>query len=247
MSSIFISYSRMDAKVADEIATILSTFGIEYFRDVKDIEWGDAINSRVRDALQSCVAVLVIISPGSLKSQWVPYEIGHASALKKKILPFLTHPSIEIPLYMRDLNFVTTYDQVRDYFSRLPPEPETPQAADPDQPIAAIAQSLQKMMLEIRAEMSALNEKLQQADQKDETEKEKISERIAALENERLSLKEKADEANKGIMPKRGRKSVVFGGMVLTAENLAGYPIEVEAVIRDPMGRERRSTITIPS
>jgi hypothetical protein len=124
MSSIFISYSRIDNEIADRIVNILSDLSIAYFRDVKDIKWGDAINSTLRTAIHSCAAVLVIISPGSLKSQWVPYEIGHAAALGKTILPFLTHPSIDIPLYMRDLNFVTTYDQVRDYFVHLSPKPE---------------------------------------------------------------------------------------------------------------------------
>lgn len=117
MTTVFISYSHVDSKEADELASLLDELDIEYFRDVKDINWGDSISSKVRDALDSCVAILVIVSPASLKSHWVPYEIGHASALRKIILPFLTHPSLEIPHYIRDLNYATTVEKVKDYFT----------------------------------------------------------------------------------------------------------------------------------
>ena len=37
--------------------------------------------SRAREGHVDCIAVLVMVSAESLKSRWVPYEIGHASAL----------------------------------------------------------------------------------------------------------------------------------------------------------------------
>lgn len=121
MSTVFISYSHVDATSADDLASLLDALGIDYFRDVKHINWGDSISSKVRNALDSCVAVLVIVSPASLKSHWVPYEIGHASALRKIILPFLTHPSLDVPHYIRDLNYATTIKMVKDYFTNTFP------------------------------------------------------------------------------------------------------------------------------
>ena len=47
----------------------------------------------------------------------MPFEVGYASALGKKILPYLTHPSHDVPSYIRDLKYLTQVDQVRDYFS----------------------------------------------------------------------------------------------------------------------------------
>ncbi|EMI21620.1 hypothetical protein RMSM_01447 [Rhodopirellula maiorica SM1] len=130
MSSVFISYSRNDSKVADDLASILSEVGIDYFRDVKDIDWGARFSSRVREGLADCVAVLVIVSAEGLKSQWVPYEIGQASAFGKIVLPYLTDLSVEIPQYVRDLNIVTTVAQVREYF-----ETSFPQQAKRAEPI----------------------------------------------------------------------------------------------------------------
>jgi predicted transcriptional regulator len=117
MSSVFISYSHADSMVADQISGILTELGVEYFRDVKDIDWGHAITASVHTALDDCIAILVVISPASLKSQWVPYELGHARALRKPILPYLIHPSLDVPHYIRDLNFVTSLEQVREYFT----------------------------------------------------------------------------------------------------------------------------------
>lgn len=117
MSKVFISYSHVDTEVATELAAILAELNIDHFLDRKEINWGNSITTKVQDGLDGCVAILVIVSPASLKSHWVPYEIGQVSALRKIILPFLTHPSIELPLYISSLNHVATFEQVREYFA----------------------------------------------------------------------------------------------------------------------------------
>jgi SAM-dependent methyltransferase len=114
---IFISYSRNDEHEAKKITNVLDELKIDYFKDVKDIEWGKSVQNEVTVALSDCHAVLVVISPGSVKSQWVPYEIGYAMALKKRILPYLTHESITIPGYISNLNYTTSLDTVRNTFS----------------------------------------------------------------------------------------------------------------------------------
>lgn len=117
MATVFMSYSHKDSDVADQIGDILSEQKVDFFRDRKDIEWGDSINSEVRLGLEEASALLVIVSPASLKSHWVPYEVGYASALGKKILPYLTHPSIDVPDYIRDLKNLTAMDELREYFA----------------------------------------------------------------------------------------------------------------------------------
>ena len=120
MSSVFISYSHTDGGTADMIASILEELGIRYFRDVKDIEWGHAITQKVREGLESALAVIVIVSPGSAKSHWVSYEIGYATALRKRVLPYLTHPAIDPPGFMADLSYAKDPEQIRGFFSEEP-------------------------------------------------------------------------------------------------------------------------------
>ena len=116
MTKVFISYSHVDSSIAEEVSQLLDELYIEHFRDVKDIDLGESITARVREGVNDSTMLLVIISPASLKSHWVPYEIGHASALGKIIIPFFTHPSLDVPHYISDLSCATRIDQLREYF-----------------------------------------------------------------------------------------------------------------------------------
>lgn len=116
MIRVFLSYSHPDSEIVRQIATVLDEAGIEHFLDRKDIGWGDAITESVQEALHSCTHLLVVISPASLKSQWVPFEIGHALATGKRVLPMLTHPSLDAPDYLRGLKYIASIEAAREFF-----------------------------------------------------------------------------------------------------------------------------------
>ena len=118
MHSVFISYSHIDAAVADDICLRLESAKVSHFRDIKNIDWGDGINERVREALLESQSILVIVSPASLKSLWVPFEIGYCAALNRKVLPYLVHPSIELPGYIAGIKNISNLDDLSAYFSR---------------------------------------------------------------------------------------------------------------------------------
>lgn len=121
MAQTFISYSHSDSESADNIAKVLEEFNIEYFRDIKNIEWGNSISTQVKDGLQKAKAIIVIISPGMLKSQWVAYEVGYASARGIQVLPYLTHSALELPGFMGDILYVKSVEEVKDFFSNWNP------------------------------------------------------------------------------------------------------------------------------
>lgn len=118
---VFISYSSKDNKDANKIVKILKELGINYFRDKKDVNWGDNIPGKIKTGLSKCTDLVVIISLDSLKSHWVCFEIGGAFALNKKILPYLTHPSLanELPLYLKNFQYKTKPKDVKSYFESL--------------------------------------------------------------------------------------------------------------------------------
>lgn len=117
MGSVFISYSHTDAEVADQIVNILENLDVPYFRDIKDIEWGEKITARIKQGLTNANAIIVIISPGSLKSHWVSYEVGFATARGIRLLPFLTHPALDPPGFITDFAYAKDLDQVTEYFT----------------------------------------------------------------------------------------------------------------------------------
>ena len=103
--------------MAKELQSTLEGLRIAVFLDKKDIAWGDDVLERVARGLADSSAVIVIVSPASLKSQWVAFEVGHAMALGKKVLPFLSHRSIEVPDFLRKLNHKSKIEDVRAFFS----------------------------------------------------------------------------------------------------------------------------------
>src|SRR5687768_14778046 len=88
---IFISHSSKDKWAARRISEDLMTFGSETFLDEKDIETGQSIDSSIRKHLKTCDDFLIIISPASIKSEWVLIELGGALALEKKVIPILLY------------------------------------------------------------------------------------------------------------------------------------------------------------
>ena len=109
----FISYARCDHAAVSELAQLLDSMGVEYFLDQKDIHWGDRITTRVTHGLTSADATIIVVSPASVKSQWVAFEIGYSMASGKKILPYLTHPAMDLPGFLSDVLHVSSLEQVR--------------------------------------------------------------------------------------------------------------------------------------
>jgi TIR domain len=112
---IFISHSSIDKWVARQISRLLEADGHTTFLDEKDIKSGESIDSAIQVHLKDSDHVLLLLSPASVKSQWVLIELGGAKALGKHIVPVLYHVgSNEIPqaisnLLARDINDLDKY------------------------------------------------------------------------------------------------------------------------------------------
>lgn len=86
---IFISYSSVDEKLALEIREKLDERSISSFLAPKDLKSGDLFEDKIRDSLLTCTEVFLLVTPNSLKSEWVISEYGAAWVLKKTIVPIL--------------------------------------------------------------------------------------------------------------------------------------------------------------
>ena len=116
---VFISYDRDDVEIANKISDELKLLDVDFFQDVKDISWGDDFREKIKQTFQESIThLIVILSPASLKSQWVAYEIGYADANGIKILPFLSHPAIDPPTFMNGLTYITTKDDLKKSFAK---------------------------------------------------------------------------------------------------------------------------------
>ncbi len=117
---VFISHSSQDKWAARRISEDLILLGSETFLDEKDIFTGESIDNKIQEHLLESDDFLILISPASIKSQWVLIELGGALALKKNIIPIFLYVGInEIPkpiskLLGRDINEIQKYyDEIK--------------------------------------------------------------------------------------------------------------------------------------
>lgn len=110
-SDIFFSYSHADSSKANSIVKKLKKNRYSVFRDVESIKFGDEIEESVKVGLENCDFLVVLLTKNSINSHWVPYEIGQARALNKKILP-IVFGEITPPEYIKKLKYISDIDDL---------------------------------------------------------------------------------------------------------------------------------------
>jgi hypothetical protein len=82
--SLFISYSTKDQEFAERLHSGLQTKGVRCWFAPHDIEGGRKIHEQIDEAIRLHDKLLLILSPESMKSEWVKTEISKARKLETK-------------------------------------------------------------------------------------------------------------------------------------------------------------------
>lgn len=106
MSHIFISYARPDGRVADMLQEKLRQRGIEVWVDRTRLVPGAAWPLNLRQAIDTCDTMLVLLSPRSLASEFVRREYTHALEAGKIVIPVLIAPVKAFPEALRAVQWV---------------------------------------------------------------------------------------------------------------------------------------------
>lgn len=86
----FVCYSRKDAQdVKNIIETNFISQGVPYFLDEKDIIGGEKSIEEIEKALEEASCSVIVLSPNSIKSEWVWFETGVLVGKGKYVIPFL--------------------------------------------------------------------------------------------------------------------------------------------------------------
>lgn len=107
--ALFLSYSHSDSAFAEKLAAHLVDEGARIWVDKWELRVGDSIVERVQEAVGGADAVLVVLSPDSVESQWCKKELatGLVRELDEKrvvVLPIL-YRDCEIPPFLRDKRY----------------------------------------------------------------------------------------------------------------------------------------------
>lgn len=86
---VFLSYASADSKEARQIFDSIRKIGGTVFLSEKSLQPGEDFAEAIRMALQRSTEIWLLLSPNSLKSEWVITEWGAAWALEKRIIPIL--------------------------------------------------------------------------------------------------------------------------------------------------------------
>lgn len=87
MNTIFISYSRADIVVARFLQSEIQQIGFDSWLDIAEIRGGQNWRAEINQALSNSDALIVLMSPKSILSEYVAYEIKTFLGYDKPIIP----------------------------------------------------------------------------------------------------------------------------------------------------------------
>lgn len=92
--SIFISHTHSDKLFAERIALDISDYDINVWIDEAEIKLGDSLIQKIREGIDNVDYLAVILSPESIKSEWVKKEVDIAmnqeiKGKRVKVLPLM--------------------------------------------------------------------------------------------------------------------------------------------------------------
>ena len=86
-SQIFISYSRQDEDFVDRLACDLIENGLDVWVDRSKIRGGDRWRQRITEGISTSACMLVVLSPHSVKSEYIERELSIAANHRKPLIP----------------------------------------------------------------------------------------------------------------------------------------------------------------
>ncbi|HNN12340.1 MAG TPA: toll/interleukin-1 receptor domain-containing protein, partial [Anaerolineales bacterium] len=105
MQKIFISYSRKDIDFVRKLAADLEKAAYDVWWDITDLQGGDDWVKTLPAAIAESPLFIIVLTPNSIKSEWVQKEYTQALNLHKKIVPIMTD-LCEVPFALNTINFI---------------------------------------------------------------------------------------------------------------------------------------------
>jgi hypothetical protein len=108
---VFLSYSALNEGEAIELCKQLEKEGINVYFSKKVLAGGDNFSEEIRQALVRSTELWVLITPESLRSEWVTTEWGAGWALGKRVVPILLRCDVsQLPDRLRQLQCIDYHD-----------------------------------------------------------------------------------------------------------------------------------------
>ncbi len=86
---VFVSHGWSDRWIAAQMARSIKDIGGEPFIDIFDVKKGDRIEHKIQVELPKCDELVVLLTPWSVRRNWVWTEVGAAWGLGKRVVGVL--------------------------------------------------------------------------------------------------------------------------------------------------------------
>lgn len=107
--NIFVSYSTKDLPQVELLRQQLQGTPISVFVAEHSVQPSEELAPKISSAISECDLFVLLWSPNAKDSDWVPQEIGRATALKKSILPLVLTENITLPGFLQGLKYLAIY------------------------------------------------------------------------------------------------------------------------------------------
>ena len=104
-----INYSAEDGETVEEIGSLCNELGLEYSLD----ERNDWLMRAFHREPEGATHLLVIVSPATVKSLWVPFQLGRAEEHGISILPYLTYSALDLPQFLQGRSCIHGIEALR--------------------------------------------------------------------------------------------------------------------------------------
>ena len=120
MPHVFLSYSRSDRGLANQVREDLSDKGLDVWSD-RRLGLGGSWLAAISAAIDGAQAVVVLATPAALASQWVMWEVEAAGRLGKRIVPVLARETRfgDLPAILAGINGVDLADGYEESIAAL--------------------------------------------------------------------------------------------------------------------------------
>lgn len=118
---VFISHKQEDYLTALLLKHAFDRLDIDTYIDVLDsaiADGGQGLTDHIKQQLNTCTDIIVVMSESTKRSWWVPFEIGMAAQIDMPTATYLTS-SVQLPDYLeywprlKSISDVATYVSVR--------------------------------------------------------------------------------------------------------------------------------------
>lgn len=112
---IFLSYAESDGAFAKALASQLARRGLSVWSPDQEVLPGDNVWLRIGEALKRSKAMVVLVSPDSMRSENVRREIQYALGdvnYEHRVFPVRVRPTNDIPWILRKLKIFDAKESV---------------------------------------------------------------------------------------------------------------------------------------